>query len=237
MSNSAKTRTRANQEPTVTEQDVVEFLQSNPDIFERNPRLLTALELPHGVGGTVSLVERQVSALRQQDLATKRKLNELVGLARRNDALASRIHALALALIESSTLEETLTIIEEKLRRSFSADAAVMVLFGYEEDYGELIHQRFLKVHQRDATCLAPFGTFLERSDPRCGQVRDSQRSFLFGRDADEIGSMALVPLGANSTLGFLAIGSHNADHFNPGMSVDFLKRIGQLISVALDRY
>lgn len=237
MSSSAKTQTKTRDIAAIDEQDVVSYLQANPDLFERNPRLLTALELPHGGSGAVSLVERQVAALRQQDLSTKRKLNELVGLARSNDALASRIHALALALIEANNLEDTLSTIEEKLRRSFSADAAIMVLFGEAEHFGKLAGQRFLKVHRRDEACLGPFGTFLERSDPRCGQVRDSQRNFLFGRDADEIGSLALVPLGPSSSVGFLAIGSHNADHFNPGMSVDFLKRIGQLISVALNRY
>ncbi len=237
MTSSAKTRSKSSDTSLISEQDVIDYLQKTPDLFERNPRLLTTMELPHGSSGAVSLVERQVAALRQQDISTKRKLNELVGLARRNDALASRIHALALALIEANSLEDTLTIIEEKLRRSFSADATVLVLFGDADSFGALTQQRFLKVHQRDEACLGPFGTFLERSDPRCGQVRDSQRSFLFGRDAEEIGSMALVPLGEASSLGFLAIGSHNSDHFNPGMSVDFLKRIGQLISVALSRY
>ena len=36
---------------------------------------------------------------------------------------------------------------------------------------------------------------------------------------------------------GILAIGSNNADHFHPAMSVDFLQRIGQIISVALARF
>jgi uncharacterized protein YigA (DUF484 family) len=67
--------------------------------------------------------------------------------------------------------------------------------------------------------------------------VRDSQRSFLFHDDSDEIGSLALVPLGENAQIGFLAIGSADADRFHPGMSIDFLARVGDLVAGALARY
>lgn len=237
MTTSANTRATA---PAAELDDdaVATWLKQNPEFFERNPRLLQALTLPHETGGTVSLVERQVATLRNNDRTMKRKLNELVGLARRNDALASRIHALALAMLEAPTLTDTLTAIEERLRRSFSADEAVLVLFGDPADYKGLSKsRRFLRVAPRGDTSLSPFTTFLDRGNPRCGQVRDAQRNFLFGAAADEIGSVALLPLGAEAEMGFLAIGSHNAEHFHPAMSVDFLQRIGQILSVALARF
>ena len=69
------------------------------------------------------------------------------------------------------------------------------------------------------------------------GQVRDVQRDFLFGQCASEVGSVALVPLGKKSEIGFLAIGSIDSNRFHPGMSMDFLKRLGQLVAEALRRY
>ena len=87
------------------------------------------------------------------------------------------------------------------------------------------------------SSALAPFETFLGSKRPRCGQVRDAQKSFLFRGDADEVGSVALVPLGNKSEIGFLAIGSHDADRFHPGMSSDFLARVGDLVAAALQRY
>lgn len=223
--------------PELSEDAVLDYLKQHPELFDRNPRLLQSLTLPHESGGTVSLVERQVAALRASELTMKRKLNELVGLARRNDALASRIHALALAMLEAESLEDTIQSLEEKLRRSFSADEAVLVLFGDPSQFAAISRMRFLRVHQREDVKLQPFSTFLERGNPRCGQVRDTQRDFLFGVDNDEIGSVALLPLANGHDIGFLAIGSHNAEHFHPAMSVDFLQRIGQLISVALSRF
>jgi uncharacterized protein YigA (DUF484 family) len=67
--------------------------------------------------------------------------------------------------------------------------------------------------------------------------VRDAQRDFLFRDAADEIGSVALVPLGQKASIGFLAIGSVDADRFHPGMSIDFLTRLGDLVSAALRRF
>ena len=67
-----------------------------------------------------------------------------------------------------------------------------------------------------DSAELKPFSTFLEGSGPRCGQVETLSDRFLFHDDSDEIGSVALVPLGENAEIGFLAIGSNDADRFHP---------------------
>ena len=51
------------------------------------------------------------------------------------------------------------------------------------------------------------------------------------------MGSVALLPLGKKSDLGFLAIGSVDAERFHPGMSIDFLSRLGELIAEAINRF
>ena len=84
---------------------------------------------------------------------------------------------------------------------------------------------------------MRPFATFLKGSAARCGQARDSQRAFLFRDAAEEIGSVALVPLGKEADIGFLAIGSNDANRFHPGMSIDFLTRVGDLVAGALRRF
>jgi uncharacterized protein YigA (DUF484 family) len=45
------------------------------------------------------------------------------------------------------------------------------------------------------------------------------------------------VPLGKDAEIGFLAIGSVSSDRFHPGMRIDFLTRLGDLIAEALKRY
>ncbi len=56
-----------------SEAEIADYLQNNADFFERHATLLTKLKLPHSRGNaTVSLVERQVSALREKNQALKR---------------------------------------------------------------------------------------------------------------------------------------------------------------------
>ncbi|MEO7385861.1 MAG: DUF484 family protein [Gammaproteobacteria bacterium] len=217
----------------VTEDSIAEYLRDNPEFFERHSTLLSNLRLPHDAGGpAVSLVERQVLVLRQKNLKLERKLKDLVDVARSNDGLAARIHALAMLMLAAPDQAGVVQVLEEQLRISFNADQSVLVVF--EDPAGGVAAGRFLRVVGREDPAIASFRTFLQSHAPRCGQIRDAQRDYLFGAGNVEIGSVALVPLGHMSDLGFLAIGSRDSDHFHPGMSIDFLARLGELVSCAL---
>ncbi|MDX1500357.1 MAG: DUF484 family protein [Woeseiaceae bacterium] len=220
-----------------SEEAVRAYLRAHPDFFEQNSTLLGALKVPHGSGEAVSLVERQVSVLRTKELKLERRLKELVAVARANDALAAKIHELALSLIATTNLNETIRTVETALRLGFGADQSVLVLFGEAEQFDDVDAGRFFRVVDRNSDELRPFASFLNGRGPRCGRVRDAQREYLFRGDADEIGSVALVPLGSGAQIGFLAIGSADAERFHPGMSIDFLARVGDLVAAALERY
>lgn len=220
------------------DESVAGYLQANPDFFERHQSLLNTIRLPHRAGSAVSLVERQVATLRQKNLQLERKLRDLVDVARANDDLAEKVHALATRLLAAGSRSQVVTVAEELLRSSFNADQSVLVLFELDngKEFGEFgdNERRFLRLVDRSDPALGPFRTFLTGAQPRCGKIRDSQKSFLFGPDAEEIGSAALVPLGENAATGMLAIGSRDPDYFHPGKSMDFLARLGDLLGCAL---
>jgi len=218
----------------ISEDSIAAYLQAHPEFFERHQSLLINLRLPHRTGGpAVSLVERQVAVLRQKNLKLERKLRDLVEVARNNDHLAGKIHGLAMLLLNASSRSEAVALLEDQLRTAFSADRTVLVLFdGGETDGGA--SSPFLRITTREDQTMGPFRTFLQSTTPRCGRIRDAQRHYLFGSEDVEIGSAALVPLGARSELGFMAIGSRDTDHFHPGKSIDFLARLGELVSCAL---
>ena len=224
-------------EEELSEQAVHDYLVAHPDFFERNSKLLNSLDLPHSSGGTVSLVERQVSMLRQKDAKRQRQLKELISVARANDVLAAKIHELTLQLMAARNLRSTVTALEEAMRSGFGADHAVLIVFGDPDAFEDIDVGRFFRVVQRKDPDLKPFDTFLNGRGARCGQIRDSQSHFLFRDDAHEIGSAALVQIGKSAEIGFLAVGSIDANRFHPGMSMDFLTRLGDLIASALKRY
>lgn len=224
-------------EEDISEQSIHDYLAAHPDFFERHSTLLSSLALPHASGGAVSLVERQVAVLRQKDLKLERQLKELIEVARANDLLSAKIHELTMQLLNASDLHTTIAVIEEAMRSGFDADHAVLVLFGDPEAFDDINAGRFFRAVRKDDPALKPFGTFLGGTSARCGKIRDSQREFLFHGDADEIGSAALVPLGEGAEIGFLAVGSADSERFHPGMSIDFLTRLGDLVAGSLKRF
>ena len=95
------------------------------------------------------------------------------------------------------------------------------------------MREGFVRRLDPDDVDVRPFATFLRAAKPRCGPLRDRQKN-IFERDADAVTSAALVPLGVESRLGFLIIGSHDPDHFHPGKRMDFLVRLGEVLAVAI---
>jgi len=217
------------------EQSIGEYLRHNPDFFVRNEPLLAHLRLPHARGSAaVSLVERQVEVLREKSQNLESRLAELVAVARANEQLADKIQRFTRRLMGASSRSEVVAQLEKSLREDFEAFHATLVLFG---NAGAGVQAgRFVSLVERGDPRLAGFETLLNSGKPRCGQVRDSQRDFLFGSESAAVASLALVPLGGATPLGLLAIGSPDRDRFHPGMATEFLLRMGELLADALSR-
>jgi hypothetical protein len=205
------------------EADLADYLIAHPDFFHRHPDALAAIDIPHPTGDAVSLIERQVRTLREQSTTYRQQLEQLVAVARENDGLAKRLHRLTLALIETQTFDEVLNTLQDELREQFQADAVEMKLFASEQ----------LEAHAHEPG-PALFRDFLARARPNCGRLDRDKLEYLFGPQAGETGSAALIPLKAPPMAGVLAIGSRDPDRFHQGKSVDFLQRLAEVVSAKL---
>jgi len=224
----------------VDEQTITQYLQQHPDLFDRHPQLLTRLRLQHPRNGTtVSLIERQVEVLREKHAALEQRLAEFERVARDNDSLADRIHRFTRRLLRTTTRAQALAQIESGLREDFDAYHTVLVLQLPKGAAGTVAGDpasHFLREVANDNPIIRSFESLFSNARPRCGQVRDSQRDFLFGAEAPAIGSVALIPLTAMTPPGLLALGSVDRDRFHPGMSIEFLSRLAELIADSLLR-
>ena len=222
---------------TTEEQVVTQYLQRNPDFFERHPPLLARMRLQHPRNGaTVSLIERQVEVLRDRQQAQEQKLAEYVRVARANNLLAEKVHRFTRRLLRTANRAQVLAEIETSLREDFEAFTAVMLLAGVRPTTAPESSARFVAYVNADDPAYRSFEALFAAGKPRCGQIRDSQREFLFGTEAPAIGSVALIPLGTQPASGLLALGSVDRERFHPGMSTEFLSRIGELVTYALTR-
>jgi len=222
---------------SIDDDAVAHYLQQNSDFFERHPQLLARLRLrhPHN-GATISLIERQVEVLREKYQAQEQKLTEFVRVARANNLLAEKIHRFTRRLLRTTTHTQALDQIEASLREDFDTFHAVLVLPHESLPGRSELPLRFLRRIAGDDPTYRSFDMLFATCKPRCGQIRDSQREFLFGAEAPNIGSVALIPLGGQPPLGLLALGSVDLDRFHPGMSTEFLARMSELITDVLER-
>lgn len=207
----------------VMEAQVAEYLLSHRDFLARHPEVLGELELPHETGAAVSLVERQIRVLREQAQNYRRQLQDLIEVARENDHLGRRLHRLTLALIEAGEFDELVNILQDELRDQFKADAVELKLFAADE----------LQAHAAEPG-PALFREFMTKGKPSCGRLEKAQLDYLFGSQAGETGSAALIPLQTPALMGVLAIGSRDAGRFNAGKGIDFLTRLGELVERSL---
>jgi uncharacterized protein YigA (DUF484 family) len=220
----------------ITEDEIVEYLRSHPDFFERHERVLLSLRVPHaGVHSSVSLVERQVAVLRDRNDQLESRLKNLIAVAKSNEVVVEKLHQLALQFLTADSTVAILERLETALREDFAADRATVVV------YRGRLRQDFpagglAKIFDADDPALQPFATFTKSARVRCGRLRARQREVLFGIDDEALGSAAMVPLGEHCDLGFLVICNRDADYFNPAKRTDFLARLGEMVTVALDR-
>jgi uncharacterized protein YigA (DUF484 family) len=217
---------------SVAEDQIANHLVAHPEFFERHPGVLARLRLPHQRGSAaISLVERQVLVLREKHETLEQKLRELIENGRTNDAIADRMHRLTRRLLRARDLGAVIAALETSLREDFGASRWVILITDASLGAAASGH---LRVVPRGSPELKIFETFFESARPRSGQIRDTQRDYLFGADGSQVGSTVLIPLGERAGLGLLAIASHDTERYLPTMSTDFLIRIGEIVSEAI---
>jgi len=219
------------QETLDTEQQLLELLKDYPDILVRNPALLAELEIPHESGQAISLIERQVGVLRDKLQTSDKRLRELMDIARGNERLAESRHRLAINLLGSHDLDDIISIVLDELGNELGADFAVIRLLTDDSDRLNDKPELFIDKNTAD---LKAFSTMLDNRKSMCGHCTDEQNDFLFGDDADQIGSAAVIPLVAGAKLGLLGLGGKDERRFSIAMGTEFLSQIGELVSAAL---
>jgi uncharacterized protein YigA (DUF484 family) len=214
-----------------TEQDIVDYLKSHPEFFVRHPGILESMEIPHQCGKAVSLVEYQVSVLRDQSRDLRGKLKKLVSNARENEELNRRLHKLTLALIECTAVDEVFASLYQSLREDFSAEHAAIRVFGAPK---QVIDRGLAEFVGNDPESEPLFEPLFRSLKPLCGRMKPEQVAFLFPDHAEEIGSSVVLPLGESRGFGLLAVASRDPQRYYPGMGVVFLTQLSEVVTKVL---
>jgi hypothetical protein len=218
------------------EEAVSRFLAENPDYFLRHPQLLATLALPHpDTGRAISLVERQVRVLRERNDRLAGELHDLLAIARDNDQLSERTHRFTLAMIEAGGLDEVLDTAHDMLRQEFGIDAVALRLAGNPRP--ACPRREF--VAGDDAVLDALHARLNERNrQPLCGaSLGPDALAALFGEQAADIHSTAVVDMSRHALRGVLVLGSRDPQRFRADMGTVYLARLGELLMAAIVRH
>lgn len=216
------------------EHEVVRYLRDRPGFFEQHLDLLADMILPHESGTAISLLERQLSVLRGQRDDNRKKLNQLIITAQKNEELNNHINDLLLDLLDASNLEEVINTVVERLASDINAEAVVVRLF----DNGSQALKAVPEVVDWSEPVMGAFEKVIKGRRPVCGGLKPGQLDALFSDQSDNIHSAALIPLIENANnkkaYGLLAIGSSDRQRFRADMGTVFLTQLGKVLTRVL---
>ena len=217
---------------------VAEYLRKHRDFFVKHADLLTDLVIPHERGTAVSLVEKQISVLREENRQLRERFRELVAIARENEELARRMHRLTLRLVEAQSFSHCAAVIDESMRTDFAADAVVIRLFAQPAADVDSGRAEFVGA---DSPLTREFSDVLTQRNPYCGRPTQAQRQMLFGSaasaDADphRAESMAVLPLFGKHWHGILVVSSADPQRYHSEIGIDLLAHLGDIVSLVLN--
>ena len=216
-----------------TEDLVAKYLKENPEFFVKNSAILSELNIPHETGTAISLVEKQLLVLREQNKETNEKIYELIEIARKNEALARRMHQLALTLMDNKEPGGIFIAMYDDLKKNFHADIVAVRLFVHSSIINDSSLEEFVEKNSIEKNL---FKELLEKKEPVSGKMNLDQQAFLFNSDLDvgAIASSVIVPLYGKNWEGILAIGSFDSRHFQPGMGIELLSNLGEMLSLII---
>ncbi len=216
----------------ISAEQVSAYLRANPDFFIEHETLLADINFPHCAGDAVSLVERQVSLLRERDMDLRHRLAELMAVARENDDLFNKTKELVLSIVAAQSLDELIDAVQVALKQEFKADVSALTLFAETHEKPSAQARVVPLEEAREA-----INGILTSSRAVCGALRPAEMAFLFPELAgNQVGSAAVAPLGNGDVVGVLAVGSYDPNHYRANTGTLFLSYVSDILNVVLPR-
>jgi hypothetical protein len=209
------------EEIVLSDEVIVSYLEDNPDFFNQHIELLAGLRLSDSHRGTVSLVERQQTILREKVVSLEEEITQLMVIASQNEQLFGLYSDLYLRLIDCQSANELLDCLYQATTELLSLSGLKLWL----KEAVEFEHDSLLSTD-----CSDIMESRLDHDEYYFGRLQQSEQLQLFSTIGD--GSVVLIKLQhQKKSLGFLAISSQDAEHFDPRMDTLLLSQFRKLVA------
>jgi uncharacterized protein YigA (DUF484 family) len=208
----------------LTDDVVIDFLHDNPEFFNRNPVLINSLRLADQHRGTVSLVQRQQNQQRQKIHNLEEEITQLMAIANQNEQLFALYSDLYLRLLDCDSANELLDCLYQATTELLSLSGLkVWLKNGTTIEHASIVNN----------DCAGVMHNRLAKEDYYFGRLQKSEQDLIFSQNQE--GSVVLIKLNhIDDNMGFLAISSADADHFDPRMDTLLLSQFRKLVAKLL---
>ena len=215
----------------VSEAQVVAYLKAHPQLLTEHPQLLESLELSHAAGSAVSLIERQVELLRGKNQRLEARLERLIDTARDNETRAESVLRLARTLIRAPSLANIVVGLRSSMKEDFGIDE---VFIGLNPGAYKRHDIEGVAPLEPGGAVARAYDNFLRTRLTECGPIAEDRARLLFPKAEKPVLSAAVVPLEKEKNLGLLALGSSDAERFQPRQGKLFLQMTAELVAAAV---
>ena len=217
----------------LSDAQVMEYLQQNPDFFIRNARNVEQMQIPHPVRGAVSLVEWQLNRQRQHIFNLEEEITLLMEQASANELLFNRLLELQGHLAGAESLADFLQRFN-RWARSLGLAGANIRLFSDKwylnapSDFAHLALSR----NEFEMMRIQRLGN----QNHYLGTLNGPELLLVLPQ-AKMVGSVALSLMGEFGDLGLIIFSSRDSHHYQQGQGTVLLDQLALLMPGLISRW
>lgn len=212
----------------ITAEDIVAYLKSHPDFFEKNPELGESLSLaPRLQGpGVIDMQHVLLKRLRGEIERLQNERSEIIANSRQNQIVQNRIQAAVISIIQATTFEKMIHVVTHELPELLDVDFITLAI--------EANAEAPRRAPVRGVYVLAPGAIDAAISPDKHARLRSNitgEEAF-FGDIARFVKSDVLMRLrvSSGSPDGVMCFGSRNPEAFAPDQSTELLLFLAKVL-------
>jgi two-component system cell cycle response regulator len=185
--------------------------------------------------------EHAVKDIHAENKMLRRRLEDYLAQAHKNESKMRRFQSHALRLIGLNSLFELIQDILYPNPAVFNWDVVTLLLLDPEYEVRRILMEEGIELRDHAGLLFATHdddldGLFPTSLFPMLGPYKARQHGLLFASTRRSPNSVALLPLVRHGRLiGSLNIGSYNAERFVKGVSTDFLEYLAAVVAICIE--
>ncbi len=196
--------------------DVELFLLDNLDFFVTRESLVGEMKFKHSQSSASSILERQITKLRDEHKNVIELLKSFIDTASINEDLFKKSKDLTLKILESDTNDNIKEIVEESFKKDFGVDECMVEFFD---------NKAIDKLEKGT-------GLSMHKGAVHCGSFSNEKIALLF--NDERIESLVIAVIVLKDEIGLLKLGSHDRTKYLGDEDTTFIEYIRDILEKKL---